>query len=692
MLTFPLLFLLSGPIRPITAQEPAIPAEVNQLPEAPYAAFEAEPSPVSQGLLDHGESLWRELGCLACHQSTGISSLAARTDMKSLAGFLESPPQPDVYDRAFPHDFGLSSQESAALSAFLLREQRVTADEAPPQPGLKWECYEMNIEDESLPSIDGHSPAATGVADFIGPEVRTRDNHFLLRFQAELLVPQEGEWTFHLTSDDSSWLWIDGEKIISNEALAPERVVIQSANLTKGVHLFEVRMTEAAGGEILELEWEGPGFPEPAEIPTENFRVQREALIPPPHPLEHGPFNIPAPKYQKLEETDDIVGDHMKLDGCLSCHTRGDRGGLAESARVSFVGEEDLGFEGRLPPSLDKVGHRLREAWILEHLTNERRARPYLRARCVVLEESQAKRWAGIFSRVDSTPGDEVEPTFADSAIEEGQFLAGIQGKNCIECHRVAGHDGPSIQAMDLALQYDRVKPEWFLEWLQAPVKHRPGTRMPRFWPMSNSRSKREQEALRAWTSLGPAMPLPSGLIPKSDTYALEPGERPLLHGCSLSDLSARCIAVGTSHRTHYAYDLEHLQLRWIWRGAFLNAEGTWRGRNLVELEPAGIDHVILDSKFPFSLADKSAHEPKLLGWQLDAEGWPTFRIQLGDVEIHDSMRPRWIAGGSEFVRTFSAKGGDLTIDLPKGEGVELSPAEPFLLQDGETREVIYQW
>jgi hypothetical protein len=215
---------------------------------------------------------------------------------------------------------------------------------------------------------------------------------------------------------------------------------------------------------------------------------------------------------------------------------------------------------------------------------------------------------------------------------------------------------------------------------------------MPTFWPLSDRTSQADREALWAWTALGAAMPLPEGLVVDADAYDLEPGQRPLLHGCSLSGLSARCLAVGTPKRTHYAYDLEHLQLRWLWRGAFLNVEGTWRGRNFVELNPAGIDHVVLDSAFPFQLPGAPKAEPHLLGWRLDSDGWPLFRIQLGDVEIQDTMRPRWTAGGSAFVRTLRVIGGAVNVSLPAGDGVRLTPALPFLLQDGDSQEVVYQW
>jgi hypothetical protein len=29
----------------------------------------------------------------------------------------------------------------------------------------------------------------------------------------------------------------------------------------------------------------------------------------------------------------------------------------------------------------------------------------------------------------------------------------------------------------------DRLQPDWILEWLRAPLRIQPGTRMPQFWP-----------------------------------------------------------------------------------------------------------------------------------------------------------------------------------------------------------------
>lgn len=687
MSAFLLVFLAGTGFLP---QESAGLHDQVRLPVAPPVAEGVAPYPSDDRQIRTGESLWSGTGCLACHDSAGIEGLDRRTDVVSLARFLEMTSVANPGDiRPLAHDFGLTVAEGKALSVWLLRRQLLSAEQAPPQPGLSWECYELEVTAASLPDISGLSPVAVGASEAVGVGVRTRDDHFLLRFNTELRVPESGEWTFHLGSDDSSWLWLDGELLISNEGLAPLRTEVATLFLAAGPHSLEIRMTEAGGEEILELQWEGPGFQTPVEIPLENMWVKRTVLVAP-EPASQLPS--PPSRIRKSPASGNLVSDKMMLDGCLSCHFRNGQGGIGEAARRAFSGDEDLGFEGRLPPDLDQVGHRLRQKWIGEHLRGAQRARPYLHARCVVLEESAATAWAELFAGSDSLPGDDLEPGFSIAMVESGRLSAGIGGKGCIACHQVAGHNGPGIQAMDLALQGQRLKPQWFREWLQNPNSHRPGTRMPTFWTLTDDAAIAEQDALRAWMSLGVSMPLPDGLIPQADEYVLRPTTRPLLHGCALRGLSARCLAVGTPQRTHFAYDLEHLQLAWIWRGEFLDVEGTWRGRNLGELEPLGGDHVVLPPVFPFKPQGRASFSPKLLGWRLDEDGWPTFRIGLGRIEIHDTPRIRWTESGSVLVRTISAFGDGIIVDLPSVPGLSIEPTGRFELAAGETREVIYRW
>jgi mono/diheme cytochrome c family protein len=56
----------------------------------------------------------------------------------------------------------------------------------------------------------------------------------------------------------------------------------------------------------------------------------------------------------------------------------------------------------------------------------------------------------------------------------------------CQKCHVLGAirpeQDRASL-APDLRMAYERLKPEWVLDWLRNPSRIQPGTRMPQFWP-----------------------------------------------------------------------------------------------------------------------------------------------------------------------------------------------------------------
>ncbi|MCA8973201.1 MAG: hypothetical protein KDC98_00695, partial [Planctomycetes bacterium] len=205
-----------------------------------------------------GERLFTELACGACHAPDLLSTLSQRTDHEHVTAFLVDP---TAHRPGVAHDFALSSAEAAALAAWLLRAQVVDHD-APPVAGFAFECFELRIEDATLPQLDVLKATASGLCDTIDVAPRTRDNHFALRFQATLTVPTSGEWTFIAGSDDCSWLWIDDELIIENAAIAPHRRRSGKVRLDAGPHALRVVYTEAAGGESLEVLWRGPGTDE----------------------------------------------------------------------------------------------------------------------------------------------------------------------------------------------------------------------------------------------------------------------------------------------------------------------------------------------------------------------------------------------------------------------------------------------
>ena len=110
-------------------------------------------------------------------------------------------------------------------------------------------------------------------------------------------------------------------------------------------------------------------------------------------------------------------------------------------------------------------------------------------------------------------------------------------------------------------------------------------------------------------------------------------------------------------------------------------------------LRPLGSDFVVLPEGCAFAVDDVA---PRALGWTVDADGYPQFRVGFGDVVVTDAPRPRLREGGSELVRTVRAQGGRATMRLPPQDGVTTSvggkPVTEVAIGDGEIVEVVYRW
>lgn len=707
------------------------------------------PAAVSPSAIERGGKLWRELACQACHAPESLEGLAARTDHAHVAAFLAAPA---AHRPTAVHEFRLAADEASALAAWLLRAQASTGAEVA-VPGFSFECFELAIDSAELPRLDGLLPTARGLAPRIDASVGTRSDHFALRFVAELDVPAAGEWTFSCGSDDCSWLWIDDQLVVRNEALAPHRRRHGTVQLAAGRHALRVVYSEAAGEQSLEVLWQGPGTPQ-QPIPASAASATSRALVPPPpgsapdaaavargreqaigrrcascHAIDDpgltaalasapsarpfvelghgtcpqvpGAAAIAAPAQRALGKphgAQEHLALALRVDGCSSCHARDGRGGLPPVVRQGLTEVEDLGDEGRLPPDLSGVGRRLRPAWLHKVLAEGHKTRRYVKVRMPALPAARAAAYVDWFGAVDGRPGDYDEPPFSAEQAELGRQLVGVGGKNCITCHQFAGKRSLGAQGMDLVVQYERLRPAYFREWLLRPQRFRPHTRMPMTWVGDEPEYRGQVDAVRALLSLGAAAPLPNGLAGPTSGLVLEPRDRPLLHGAFLKGLSARCVAVGSPLRTHYAYDVEHARLAWLWRGGFVDAEGTWSGRAGQLLEPLGEDHVVLDDlpvgNEPDPASGGGSHRA-VVGRRTDADGYPIWRVLVGTAEYEDHIRPRLAQGGSEVVRTLRVVSGTLKVAVGSTSGkarLLCTPANVATLQSGESLEVVYQW
>jgi len=100
-----------------------------------------------------------------------------------------------------------------------------------------------------------------------------RSEHISARWTGQLLVAEEGEYTFWSTADDGQRLYVDGKPLIDNWQMQPASTKSAEVRLSKGLHPFKVEWMQGSSGFKYELEWAGPGF-ERRPVSADDFRVQ----------------------------------------------------------------------------------------------------------------------------------------------------------------------------------------------------------------------------------------------------------------------------------------------------------------------------------------------------------------------------------------------------------------------------------
>jgi hypothetical protein len=80
-------------------------------------------------------------------------------------------------------------------------------------------------------------------------------------------------YTFKLTSDDGSWLYIDDMLVIDNGGIHAIKSVTGAVTLEKGTHKIMIKYFDGGGGAVFNLSWIPPGGGE-KEIPGERLKVK----------------------------------------------------------------------------------------------------------------------------------------------------------------------------------------------------------------------------------------------------------------------------------------------------------------------------------------------------------------------------------------------------------------------------------
>jgi len=72
-------------------------------------------------------------------------------------------------------------------------------------------------------------------------------DQFLIEQTRSFLAPSSGAYTFSISSDDGSWLWVDGKLTVDNSGLHGAGEVTGTVNLSAGVHTLGFKYFERSG-------------------------------------------------------------------------------------------------------------------------------------------------------------------------------------------------------------------------------------------------------------------------------------------------------------------------------------------------------------------------------------------------------------------------------------------------------------
>lgn len=119
----------------------------------------------------------------------------------------------------------------------------------------------------SVAELDRGTTVATAVTTTPAiPDSVFAPGPYGLRFTGYIRVPEDAVYTFRLTSDDGSALFIDHRRVVDNDGLHGPVVEEGQVALAAGIHRFELRFFQAGGGQDLELRV-AAGHQEPRPIP-----------------------------------------------------------------------------------------------------------------------------------------------------------------------------------------------------------------------------------------------------------------------------------------------------------------------------------------------------------------------------------------------------------------------------------------
>ena len=145
-----------------------------------------------------------------------------------------------------------------ALARFEKVKPAPAMDILPSSPGINYSVYEGRWTE--LPDFNLLKPVAAGLVKGFDISARKGTDDYGFVFDGVIKIPAGAIYTFYISSDDGSRLFIDDKLVIDNNGLHGMLEKEGQVPLAKGYHNIKVLFFERSGGDDLQVEWKGPGF------------------------------------------------------------------------------------------------------------------------------------------------------------------------------------------------------------------------------------------------------------------------------------------------------------------------------------------------------------------------------------------------------------------------------------------------
>lgn len=328
---------------------------------------------------------------------------------------------------------------------------------------------------------------------------------------------------------------------------------------------------------------------------------------------------------------------------CTKCHEL-DNQNLQQGITVD---DEGRIVRNERPPRLTGAGAKLTSSWLRAVLLEKQRNRPWLNLRMPHFGAG-VNDLPALISSAAGVPAEDPAPPPARDLATAGLEIIGVRRGQvaCITCHDYRGinrrKDGV-VPAPDLADAGRTVRQDWFTRWMHDPQRLQPGTSMPQLF-LEVSPAERQLRIAQLWSSLyyQKDLPLPTGVLDqKTAGTRIIVKDKPVLFRMATVTPAGkidRAINVGLPGGLNFTFDTVTCQLKYAWKGPFIDAGPAWNGRGGNPVSAQGAPLLTLRTGHTIRIGDPEPPTlPRFLGYRLERH-MPVFRYRIGGVLVEHRM------------------------------------------------------